>query len=78
MLAAAPAAPAADAGLVEARKANNELVNDLHVMTNKHRQLVDALTYLRECLDPDDYMGEISMHDFIDDALAAHRAKGVA
>lgn len=77
MLNASPAAPAADAGLVEARKANNELVNDLHVMTNKRRQLVDALTYLRECLDPDDYMGEISMHDFIDDALAAHRAKGV-
>ena len=77
MLYAAPAAPAADAGLVEARKANNELVNDLHVMTNKRRQLVDALTYLRECLDPDDYMGEISMHDFIDDALAAHRAQGV-
>lgn len=74
---AAPAAPAADAGLVEARKANNELVNDLHVMTNKRRQLVDALTYLRECLDPEDYMGEISMHDFIDDALAANRVKGV-
>ena len=73
--AAAPAAPAADAGLVEARKANNELVNDLHVMTNKCRQLVDALTYLRECLDPEDYMGEISMHDFIDDALVAHRAQ---
>ena len=73
----APAATAADAGMVEARKANNELVNDLHVMTNKRRQLVDALTYLRECLDPDDYMGEISMHDFIDDALAAHRSTGV-
>jgi len=31
--------------------------------------LTDALKELRKSLDPDDFMGEVSMHDFIDAKL---------
>ena len=40
-------------------------------------ELLEALKTLRDALDPDDWMGELTMHDFIDLAIAkaANNAK---
>jgi hypothetical protein len=54
--------------------AHNEVVNTLHATTNERDRLRRALAALRLCLDPEDYMGDVSMHSFIDEALLHGKA----
>lgn len=37
--------------------------------------LLNAMNELRDALDPDDWIGEMSMYDFIDSAIAAARGE---